>query len=233
MIKFEDFRIIRDHIDYDEDLELYKFLTKNIEGNYFNKIINLLKMRARYVDDSIKLSNPQSTIIDINLDIFINNFNNQFSDMSQTITDGKFKIHLDYPEEFYYIDHDSMLIDTVKIITYNEVELSFKNLELDDKKKVFDKLPIRIIQKIQEYCNKPILLMDSKFGMDKIEINVFNNSGFEFIKLIYDYYTSFDILETVFLLSKRFTDITYINTRTPKEITQMIKLYSEEVAKMN
>ena len=233
MIKFEDFRIISDHISHGEDLELYQFLTKDICGNYFDKFVKLLNLRIRYIEESIKLSTPDSSTVDIHLDVFKNNFIKQCVNTSEIITVDKFIIKLDLPEEFYHTTYDAVLLDSVKFIIYDGNELPFKNLSTVDEITVFERLPLKIIQQIQNYCNKPILLMDSKFGMDKIEINIFDNSGFEWVKMLYNYYTPLDILETVFFLSKRFTDISYINSRTPKEINHIIKLYSEEVAKPN
>ena len=40
-------------------------------------------------------------------------------------------------------------------------------------------------------------------------------------------------METIFTISSRISDIGFLMSRNPKDITLLIKLYSEEVEKMN
>ena len=120
-------------------------------------------------------------------------------------------------------------------INYKNTNLNLNSLSDVNKKVIFEILPAKITEKVKEFINtqKNYILMESKLGISPVEISLFNNSAFELIKILNTYYSSSNIIETIFFLSKRISDITYLNSRTPKEINQFIKLYSEEVEKMN
>lgn len=66
-----------------------------------------------------------------------------------------------------------------------------------------------------------------------MSISFFDNSAFNFIKLLFNYYRYDEIMETVFAISTRISDIGFLMSRNPKDIELLIKLYSEEVEKMN
>lgn len=75
--------------------------------------------------------------------------------------------------------------------------------------------------------------MDSKIGLDSIQINFFDNSPLALITTLYNYHTYDEILEMLFVLSKRIPDISFLNSRSPKDLKYWIQLYSEEVEKIN
>jgi len=87
------------------------------------------------------------------------------------------------------------------------------------------------ISEFIEDNSQPFVLMQPRVGLSEISLNFFDNSGFEFLKILFNYYTYEDILETIFMLSRRITDIGYLNSRTPRDIDVLTKLYSDEVAK--
>ena len=75
------------------------------------------------------------------------------------------------------------------------------------------------------------ILLKERVGLPEISISVLDNSAFDFLKILFGYYDYESVTETLFILCKRIPDIQYLNSRTPKDIELLVKLYSEELEK--
>lgn len=236
MKTFDDFRNIAFLIEENDDKELYEYLSKDLSYlNSVDKFLVLLNQRMKSVDDNIALLGEDSRTVNISLNLFLNSFKENYKDIKQTINIDDFFITLNYPRELYHESYEEVINDSIETIIYKDKNLNMVGLSMDDKMRITEQLPGKVSYGIISTINKnaPILLMDSRLGIPKTEISFFDNSAYDLIKILYNVYTSNDIIETIFFLSKRISDISYLNTRTPKEINQLVKLYSDEVEKMN
>jgi hypothetical protein len=112
--------------------------------------------------------------------------------------------------------------------------VNFKELSDIEKMEIIQNMPYSVIKEVHDYIdskNFEIVMFKEKLGLPDIIVSLFNNSAFNFIKMMFNYYKYDDIMETVFTISSRISDIGFLMSRTPKDIALLIKLYSEEVEK--
>ena len=232
----DDFRSISFMINNENDIELYEFLISKIETpcNAFDKFYTLLKSRVLFVDESITFNNGESNI-SINLNVWDYIIKNDYVDIKTEIVFENIKVFINYPEHLIYNNYEDLVIDCIIKISLDDKELDFCELCREDKYKLIDRLPPTLMISIKDYIstilNDELVIMQPKLNLPKIGVNVFNGSAFEIIKTLFNYYKYDDILELIFMLSKRVNDIGYINSRTPKDLDLLVKLYSEEVEK--
>ena len=235
-ITLDDFRTISFLIENNNDLNLQKFLFSKIDTpcNCFDKFYALLQARTKFVNENIILNNGTANIT-INLDLWKTEFEKNIKKIGTTIYHDEFAVTIDYPSEFLYETLEDFIIESIYMVSYKYKDLNFLYLSKNDKYTILDKMPPAIFSKVKDYIvensSKPICLMSSRLGLDDINVGLFDNSAFSLIKNIYNYYNYDDILETIYFLSKRITDISYLNSRTPRDIEVLVDLYSDEVDK--
>ena len=233
----EDMRSVSFMIDNDSDEILYNFLLSKIsgDGNCISKFIALFKAREQFIGDTIALSNGSSNI-NIQLSYWFGEFIKNLIDIKGVVTIDNFEIHIDYPSSLIHNKYDDILIDMIQRIDMNGNFVNFKQLSNDQKIEIIQKLPYNVIREVYGYINKysyDITIFKERLGIPDITISVFDNSAFNFIKMLYNYYRYDEIMETIFTISSRISDIGFLMSRNPKDIAFLIKLYSEEVEKMN
>jgi hypothetical protein len=170
----------------------------------------------------------------VNLKIWKDNFQNNFKDIKTVLNIDDFILTLDYPKEFLHDTLEELMVDCVYNIVYKGKEINFSLLTKEEQFKVFERLPSTVSNGVLQFIeenNHPIVLMPERLGMSEISVNFFNNTSFDLIKTLYSYYNYENILETLFMLSRRIQDIQYLNSRNPRDLDFLIKLYGEEVAK--
>lgn len=230
----EDFRTISFLNENKSTKELYNLLTRNLDNyNGMEKFTALLKLRIMTVNENVNFYVNEKNI-SVNLNIWYNNLIKNIQDIKTTLNIDDIEIELNYPKEFYYEKMDELFTGCIYNIKYKNNELNFESLSLEEKMKVLDNLPSRVIVEIQEFIENystDYMLMNSRLGISDIIVNFFNNSAFDIIQNIYNYYNYDDILELLFNLSKRVPDIQYLNSRNPRDIEFLIKLYSEDIEK--
>lgn len=233
----EDMRSISFMIDNDSDDLLHDFLISKIsgDGNCISKFIALFKAREQFVGDAITLSNGSNNI-NIQLSYWIDEFIKNLIDIEGVVTIDNFNICIDYPSSLMHHKYDDLLIDMIQSIDMNGHFINFKQISNDEKNEIIQKLPYNVVREVYDYINNvsfDIPIFKEKLGLPDIIISVFDNSAFNFIKMLYNYYRYDEIMETIFTISSRISDIGFLMSRNPKDITLLIKLYSEEVEKMN
>jgi hypothetical protein len=233
----DDFRSISFMIENDSDNALYNKLISKIDGkcNSLDKVNSLIDARIKYVDENILFNNGESNIT-VNLNIFKTQLLKNVIDIEETITEGSIQLTLDYPLDFYFSSKEDIIMNCIKYLKIKDKFLNFWVLDKQERYAILEKIPSNIINLIVQFIeknNKPIILMESRLGLPELSINLFDNSAFSFIKILYNYHTYDDILEILFSLSRRINDVSFLNSRTPRDIILMTKLYTEEVENQN
>lgn len=232
----EDFRSIAFMIENDSDNGLYGKLISKIIGSCssIDKFNLLFEARIKYVSENIVFNIGESNLT-VNLEVWRQQLLKHLTNIQRTYNIDNITITLDYPYNFYYNKYEDILVNCIKMLKIKDKILDFETLDKMEKEVILDRLPSDVIDVIKEFINnndKNIILMESKLGLPEISINFFNNSAFSLLKTIYSYYTYEDILELIFILSKRIGDISYINSRTPRDLFTISKLYEEELEKL-
>jgi hypothetical protein len=232
----DDFRTISFLIENKNDKSLSDFLMSKIETecHILDKFNILMQARIKFINESIILNNGTSNIT-INLNLWAEALKASIKDVKIQLSYEKFKINVDYPTSMLYDSYEDLIIDCIYEISHSDKSILFSGLGLDEKYKILEMLPPKLIRVIKDYIeqemNYTICIMKGTLGLPHIEVNLFDDSIFSVIKTLYDYYNYDNIVETLYFLSKRITDITYLNSRTPRELELLIDLYSEEVEK--
>lgn len=233
-----DFRNISFLIENHNDLQLQKFLFSKIKTpcNCFDKVYALFQSRIKFINENIVLNNGVANIT-INLAIWDEVFKKNVENVKTELIYDEFKVIVDYPQTLLFDTFEDIIIDSIYNITFKNNTLNFLDLSKEDKIKILEHLPVNLIHNIKNYIEEnmfySICLMEEKLGLPEISINLLDESMYSFLKSLYNYYTADDIIETIFFLSKRISDIAYLNSRTPREVEILIDLYSDEFEKGN
>jgi|TARA_R110002110_G_scaffold148108_2_gene339118 hypothetical protein len=234
----EDFRSIAFMLESDSDGELYKLLISKVltPCNSLDKFHALLHARVKFVNETIAFNNGTSNI-SINLNTWIKSFKADYVNIEKTIELDNFTLSLSYPEHFLYENMYDIVIECISSIKFKDTEILLEDLSRDDKNTILEKLPPIILENIKtfifENSDSELMLMKSMLDLPEVSVNFFDNSAYTVIKTLYSYYTYDDILELIFMLSAKLPDIQYINSRNPRDLEFLIRLYNDEVAKSN
>ena len=228
----EDLRTVSFQIENDSDMELSKFFNSKIitDCNSIDRFNLLFTARYRFINETITLNNGESNIT-LNLNLLKNNLLKNIKNIRNTICIDNFYMTLDYPNNLFYDIGELLEIDCIDNIIYKGKEVNFKNLKISEKVDLYEKLPIDVIREVKKFIDNndtDVILMESKFNLPEIKINLFDNSAFYLLKTLYNYYNYEDIIETLFMLSKRIPDIQYLNSRNPRDLDILIRLYKDD-----
>ena len=232
-----DMRDVAFMIENDSDLALHDSLLTKLKGtgDCVTKFITLFKAREQFIGDTITLHNGSSNI-NIQLSFWFDEILKQLIDIKRVISIEDFKITVDYPSELLHEKYDDILVDMIQDIEVGKEYVNFNDISHADKLDIVQKLPYNVVREIQNYIKNTqfeIVILKERLGLPNMSISFFDNSAFNFIKLLFNYYRYDEIMDTVFAISTRISDIGFLMSRNPKDIELLIKLYSEEVEKMN
>lgn len=232
-----DMRDISFMVENYEDTGLCEFLCSKLHGSgdCVSKFITLFKAREQYIGDVITLNNGSSNI-NIQLSFWFSEILKQLVDIKKVLYIDSFKVIIDYPSKLLHEKYDDIIVDMIQDIEVSGINANFKELSDIDKVNIIQKMPYNVIKEINSYIESikfDVLIFKEKLGLPDIKISFFDNSAFNFIKFLFNYYRYDEIMETVFAISSRISDVSFLMSRTPKDISLLIKLYSEEVEKMN
>lgn len=232
-----DFRSISFMIENDSDKSFYDFIKSKIrtDSNGVDMLVSLLEARSKYVDNILTLNNGTSNV-SIDIDNWIKSLRNNVKPIRKVLQYEALSIVVDYPEDIYFSSYDDVLESTIKSMELNGNTIEFSPLPKEEKKDILDKTPMGAIKLINDYISESgenIILFEERLGLPELHVNFFNNSAYSLLKTIYSYYKPEYIVELLFSMSKRINDISYLNSVTPREFSLIIKLYEEEIEKLN
>ncbi len=231
----DDMKSISFMIENDSDISLHSTLLSKIttECRSFDKFNILLNARIKYVDQNIVFNNGQSNIT-YNLELWSPILEENYRKIATTLDIDNITISLDYPLELYFDTREDAIRSCIVFLKIGNTYLEFPKLTKSEQLSLLDKLPCKVIDSINDFIEKnsePIILLPSRMGLPEISINFFDNSAFSILKMIYNYYSYEDILEIIFVLSKRIPDAGFLMSSIPRDISFMSKLYTEELEK--
>jgi hypothetical protein len=209
------------------ELLLAKTKGSNIAPDKFN---SLLTARSKFINESLILNNGQNNVT-LNLNIFQNSLREKMLPVKERLSIDGLDIIMDYPSKLYFDNREDLIIDCIKNIFISDKFINLSDLDNSQKYDILNKLKGSTIDYLNSFIiknDKDIILMESKFDLEPISVNFFNNSAFFLLKTLYSYYEYDSIIEMIFILSKRFNDITFLNSRTPMELDNLIRLYENE-----
>jgi hypothetical protein len=229
-----DIRSISFAIENDSDNILHDIFTSKISKNFTNVDIfnSLINARCKYINNKITLNNGTSNI-NISIDNIISKLNNNIVHIREELSINNLNIILDYPDLLYFNSSDELMISCIKLIRIKDKLINFNNITKSEKLDILNNLPVKVIDSIEKFIiknNKDIVLFESKLGIDEITVNFFNNSSFLILKNLYHYYNYDSLIEILFMISKRITDMSFLNSRTPYELDEIIRMYGEEIS---
>jgi hypothetical protein len=228
----EDCRNISFSIANESDECLHEILVSKITNadNAVDKFNSLLLARLKFINEIWVLNNGESNI-NLNVSILRKSLIDKIKPIEEILCIDGMNITLDYPTSLYIHNHEDLIINCIKKIQIKENSLNFNRLDKSEKYDIVNKLKASTIESIFYYIhknNKNIILLDSSVILNPISVNFFDNSAFFLLKSLYHYYDYDSIIEMLFILSKRFNDISFLNTRTPLELDSLIRMYEDE-----
>ena len=150
--------------------------------------------------------------------------------------DDRYKISLGLPKGFYIQDIDTLIVDVIDSIELLGKKYDMKNLTADEKTMILDELPGDVLTMITDHIrgldhDYKIKVFDRVLSGDlsEIELKLFDNSLFEFIKAMYNcnlqeqYYIRYIMVKRLGFRLQDVDDITPIDTQN------YINLYREEL----
>lgn len=232
-----DFRSISFILENATDIELEEFLNDKFVGksNALTKLLTLIQARMQFVSEEITYNNGKNNV-NIDIKFLLNELLANLKSASTDIIMDDYTIKIDYPTRLVHLDRDDLAIDCITSIIYDNNVLKFRELDQSAKLEVISQFNAKAILKIYDVISDmdvPITIFKARASLPDITISLFDNSAFAFIRSLFSYYTYDEITELIFMLSKRITDLQYLNSRTPRDLELLIRLYSEEIEKTN
>lgn len=231
----EDMKTISFMIENDSNSSVYNLLMSKVTTKCrgFDKFNLLLEARIKYIDDIIVFNNGKNNVT-YNLNIWKDILSKNYVDIEKVIKFNNISVTVDYPQELYFETITDIILNCIKTIEINDKIIDYQNLSKIDRQTILEKLPYGIIDEIKDFVGKhstSVILLEPVLDLPEIAINFFDNSAFSVVKTIFSYYAYNDILELIFILSKRLPDSSFLLHSTPRDLTFLSKLYSEEVEK--
>jgi hypothetical protein len=234
-LTIDDFRSMSFIVENATDLELEEFLTERLIGksNALTKLLTLIQARMQFVSEQITFNNG-TTNVNIDLKFLLKELINNVKSVKRSVVMDDFTIDLDYPSRLIHTDEDDLMLDCITAIHHSHKQLDFRDLDQQSKLDFITHFNAKAILKIREELedmDTPITIFKARANLADITLSLFDNSSFVFIRALFSYYTYDEITELIFMLSKRLTDLQYLNSRTPRDLELFIRLYSEEIEK--
>jgi hypothetical protein len=228
----EDCRNISFMVENKSDNLLHNLLLTKTSGSDIgiDKFNSLLTARCKFINESFIVNNGETNIT-LNINIFQKSLADKIIPIKERLSIDGLDILMDYPVNLYFENHEELIIDCIKQIYIKDKYINFLALDKFEKYDILNRLRGSTMEVINEFINKnnkDIILLESKFKLEPISINFFDNSAFFMLKTLFHYYEYDSIIEMLFILSKRFNDISFLNSRTPLELDTLIRLYEDE-----
>jgi len=206
--------------------------------NIIDKAVCLLKIRSISCGDTLKFVNSLDVTYNITIDSILEKINNtsHLYELNEVIANNIFEITIDTPRNFIINQNECLhrIIKSIRITGSNEC-VDFNLLDDVKKDNILVKLDSSITIKIynlialRQKNNICISSKNESLNISEIAINPYNQSMFEFIKLIFkDDLVS--CLKNIYVLcSKAHIEAEYIMSIAPAEGILLLNMYVDEV----
>lgn len=235
----------------DSQLEAYlMMLIKEllVDKHIYNKLTRvdifclLLNIRIVCVSQQLKLSikgeekEDKTAVIDL-YDVIDKVSNHTEKCVQRVKINDKCTVIMGSPAKLTHTTPDDILNDTVHQIKLGRKTHDMTKMTSKQKQQLLESFStelfgeiVRNIKRINENYNIPILeVPDENGNLTNFSLELYNNSFFEFVKLIYQG-NLHEQLYIRYILAKRLNfQIEYIDSRTPAEVNTYISMYKEEL----
>tara|TARA_R110002012_G_scaffold321750_1_gene551187 strand:- start:823 stop:1644 length:822 start_codon:yes stop_codon:yes gene_type:complete len=207
--------------------------TKNL--NVLEKFLALVMLRQKCIGKSIILDTPKGPI-NFGLKYIIDNIGN-IEEIAEEVILNNVRYTLNYPTKFNIGDTDSTfsIIEKIKI---DDEEIIVGELNDSEYNQLINTLPETLYYRLNEYVEKHNDFFTIKLweGREQLELqgaslNLLSSSFAEFLINFYNTLKEEDYIKTIFVMSRRFSDLNFIMNCTSIEIEKLFKEYKEEVDK--
>lgn len=228
---------------YFEDIVKNLIVDKDLYSKLSNleKFLILLDMRSTSVGDTLQLNGSTATRIDLSLNSIKNNIINKFKEIeiTKTIIHDTVKVHLSIPKQFFIDDIDKMYHEIIDKIEINDEILYYFNLTDLEKEGIINYIPAGIAGDMLNFIKTSqdiiatinIVTGNPKFGLDNIQLSVFDKNMFFFLKSIYtdDLYNYYDLQYN--LSNKMNVSYEHFMKMSPNECKMFINFYNKDISK--
>lgn len=196
----------------------------------------LLTMYIICVNDTLKFKtqDEQGAVMSLDLSSVLDMVSDYDQKYTQTIqVNQNVSVKLSIPECLHETDLDQIMLNSIRSIKINGNSFDFKQLTSKQKRVAFDQLPGETRDKILQMMirindNYQIKVMD--VSGENVIISMYNNSMFEFIKMIYNadleslYYNRYVAAKHMGYSND------YVESITPAELQVQMKFLEREIA---
>ena len=209
--------------------------TKNL--NVLEKFLALLLLRKQCISDFISLGGNKASVR-MSLDHILTNIKD-IGDIKHTFTLNDVTYVLNYPTQFNFGDHNSML-SVIESIQIKDEKILVSELTDAEFTQLINTLPTKLFSHIKKYIQQykyffTITLWEEKKKLNIPEAteNILSNSFSSLLIQLFNIVTQMEYRELIFIVSKRVPDGTFIINSTYKDVEQYLTLYKQEVDREN
>lgn len=218
-------------------------IEKNVISNLtsLEKFLIMLDVRSLSLGDKISMNTSNNIKIDLLLSTIKNNILDKIKELELTKIFNFYnnKITFNLPKSFVINDIDKIYTEIIDNIQIDDNLLNFNSLTDEEKDIIINNIPANIsvemfnfIKNIQNtFNNITIISENEKIGIQKVPLNVFDNTMFYFIKTLYGeelynfYETEFNMIYKMHFTHEHYMDL------TPNECRIYINFYNEDIKK--
>lgn len=167
----------------------------NIEKglDYIDLIYTLIYIRMVFIDSNIIINNSNKREVTIGLETILKKIDDINRPKSKVIKLNQFKIEVGMPNSLYFHKIDDLVISSIKTVALPKTEIVFDTLNKADKIAIINKLPGKLYNQILDYVKQlmrdlgsiTLIEQNKTFQVDCVEIDVFSNQLFYFVKSLY------------------------------------------------
>lgn len=222
-----------------KDLIIEKDIISNLTG--LEKFLIMLDIRSLSLGDKISMNTNNNIKIDLLLSTIKNNIIDKIKELELTkiFNFNNNKITFSLPKSFIINDIDKIYTEIIDNIQIDDNLLNFNSLTDEEKDSIISNIPANIsvemfnfIKKIQNKFDYITIISENEnIGLQKIPLNVFDNTMFYFIKTLYGeelynfYETEFNMIYKMHFTHEHYMDL------TPNECRIYINFYNEDIKK--
>ena len=197
----------------------------------------LLLLRKQCISDFISLGGNKASVR-MSLDHILTNIKD-IGDIEHTFTLNDVTYVLNYPTQFNFGDHNSML-SVIESIQIKDEKILVSELTDAEFTQLINTLPTKLFSHIKKYIQQykyffTITLWEEKKKLNIPEAteNILSNSFSSLLIQLFNIVTQMEYRELIFVVSKRVPDGNFIINSTYKDVDQYLALYKGEIARQN
>ena len=197
-----------------------------------DKFYIFLKARELFIDSTLTMLTKDDSTMKLNISVLLNKFTDM-SNYSKKATINNISFLLDAPDAFIYDEKSAIYDSVIFSITVDDTIMSFNTLPDIEKSIILENLPPTCFKVIKNYLDElyvVLTLFDGKesLGVDPIVIDFLTPDPANFIKALYNEYSTHTCRDIILYLSSRIGESILLKS-TPLDVTS----YIDDISKQN